>query len=77
LRLLTSHEKGDGFERLLKIIGEKPKNELYYLPKDPKQLNNVYDENRDVAVEIHRKLVKFLEIIGTKEEILRYWRKLA
>jgi len=79
LRELPSDRKTrivDGFERLLKIIGEKPKNELYYLPKDPRQLNNIYDENIDVAIEIHRKLVKFLELIGTKEEILRYWRKL-
>lgn len=38
LRDLPSNRKTkivDGFERFQKIVGEKPKNELYYLPKDP------------------------------------------
>ncbi len=66
----------DGFERLQKIVGKRPKNELYYLPDDRKQAHDVFEENMEVAKEIHAKLVAFLESIGTKEEILRYWRKL-
>ncbi len=67
----------DGFERLEKIMGERPRNELYYIPKDPNQLHNVIDENREVAVELHSKLVGFLKALGTKREILRYWSELV
>jgi arylsulfatase A-like enzyme len=66
----------DGFERLQKIMGKKPENELYYLPKDPTQLKNVLDGNKEVASELHAKLVRFLESIGTKEEVTKYWKKL-
>jgi len=66
----------DGLERLQKIVGGRPRNELYHLPKDPKQVNDVFEENIQVAREIHARLVRFLESIGTKEEILRYWRRL-
>lgn len=67
----------DGFERLQKIIGGRPKNELYYLPEDPSQKRNLIKEKMDVAKMLHTKLVEFLEDLGTKEEILRYWRKLV
>ena len=67
----------DGLGRLQKIMGEKPKNELYHLPKDPRQLHDVFREHTDVAEQLHQKLVKFLESVGTKEEILKYWRKLV
>jgi len=63
------------FENLEKMAG-KVGNELYDLSKDPMQKNNIYDERKDVAEELHSKLVKFLEEIGTKEEYLRYWRRL-
>jgi len=66
----------DGFERLQKIVGGKPRNELYYLPNDPKQAHDVFNENTEIAKGIHAKLVKFLESIGTREDVLRYWRKL-
>jgi len=66
----------DGFERLQKIIGERPRNELYHLPDDPKQVHDVFDKNVHEAKKIHAKLIRFLESIGTKEEILRYWRRL-
>ena len=67
----------DGFERLQKIMGEKPKTELYHLPEDPRQLHDVFDENRDFAEEIHGKLVGFLESLGTDERVLKYWRRLT
>jgi len=66
----------DGFERLQKIVGGRPRNELFHLPKDPHQVNDLFEENVEVAEEIQAKLLRFLEIIGTKEEILRYWRRL-
>jgi len=62
-------------ERLEKLAG-KVKNELYNLSKDPKQQNNVFDEEKDVAERLHAKLVKFLEDVGTQPEYLRYWRRL-
>jgi len=66
----------DGLERLQKLIGERPKNELYYLPKDPAQLNDICGENKEIAGEIHAGLLNLLESFGTREEILRYWRTL-
>jgi len=66
----------DGFERLQKIMGAKPTNELYKLPEDPSQLHDVIDENRDVAMEIHGKMLSYLESLGTEERILKYWRGL-
>lgn len=67
----------DGFERFQRILGGRPKNELYYIPEDPHQTKNIIDENMDIAKDIHAKLVKFLEDLGTREEILKYWRKLT
>ncbi|MBS7614790.1 sulfatase-like hydrolase/transferase, partial [Candidatus Bathyarchaeota archaeon] len=67
----------DGFERLQKILGEKPRNELYYLPKDSTQQKNVFDENKGVAGQIHEKLVKFLKALNTEEKVLRYWKKMV
>ena len=62
-------------ENLEKMVG-KVGNELYDLSKDPMQKNNIYDKRKDAAEEIHSKLVMFLEEIGTKEEYLKYWRRL-
>jgi len=62
-------------ENLEKMVG-KVGNELYDLSKDPMQKNNIYDERKDIAEELHSKLVTFLEEIGTKEEYLKYWRRL-
>ncbi|NIM46230.1 MAG: hypothetical protein GTO54_11520, partial [Nitrososphaeria archaeon] len=44
---------------------------------DPGQLHNVFDENGDIAEELHKKLVKLLESVGTTEAILKYWREIA
>ncbi|MCW4020263.1 MAG: sulfatase-like hydrolase/transferase [Candidatus Bathyarchaeota archaeon] len=63
------------FERYEKVAG-KVENELYDLSKDPKQQNNVFDEERDVTEQLHSKLVEFLEKLGTNEEYLKYWRRL-
>jgi len=63
------------FKRLEGTAG-KIVNELYYLPDDPNQKNNLYDEKKEVANKIHSKLVGFLESVGTKEEHFKYWRKL-
>jgi hypothetical protein len=66
----------DGFRRLQKIMGEPPRNELYYIPEDPNQQRNVYRENKAVAEALHGKLVAFLKSVGTKAEILKYWERL-
>ncbi len=66
----------DGLERLQKITGERPRNELYCLPKDPAQTNDVLNENRDVAEQLHVELVRLLEAMGTRKEVLNYWRRL-
>jgi len=54
----------------------KIENELYHLSKDPKQTHNVFNDQKNIAEQLHLKLVKFLETIGTKEEYLKYWKKL-
>ena len=56
-------------------LGMKLEPELYHLPTDPKQTKNVYHEKREVAQELHAKMIGFLESVGTKEEALRHWRK--
>lgn len=38
--------------------GVKP--QLYHLPSDPNELDDVYDQNRGVAADLHRKYVQFL-----------------
>ena len=64
------------FKRLEALAG-KVENELYNLSKDPKQHNNVFDKERDVADRLHLKLVELLEMSRTREEYLRYWRRLG
>jgi len=67
----------DGFERFQKIMGGIPSNELYHLSEDPSQERNIFNEKRDVAEELHAKLLEFLESLGTRNEVLKYWRKLS
>jgi len=67
----------DGLERLQKITGERPRNELYYLPKDPSQTDDILNGNRDVAEQLHAELVRLLEAVGTRKEVLKYWRRLG
>jgi len=54
--------------------GERLTPELYHLPTDPKQTKNLYDEKTEVAEELRSNMIKFLESLGTEEEILRPWR---
>ncbi|MDH5795704.1 MAG: hypothetical protein OEZ24_06310, partial [Candidatus Bathyarchaeota archaeon] len=63
------------FSRLEDLAG-KVENELYNLSEDPKQEKNVFDEERDTAEQLHSTLVEFLKKVGTKEELLRYWKRL-
>ena len=51
-------------------------NELYNISKDPQQRHDIYEEERDVARQLHAKLLRFLKEVGTKEEIIKYWEKL-
>ena len=62
-------------ERLEKITG-KIRNELYNLRKDPRQERNAFEDERDVAEQLHRKLISFLREVGTEERYLKYWAKI-
>ena len=44
--------------------------ELYYLPDDPREMNNVFDANESLAREIHERHVRWLEEAGTPDEHL-------
>ena len=44
---------------------------LYHLPSDPKQENNVIDQNRDVARELHRHLLQFMKDNDVLEDIVK------
>jgi len=50
--------------------------ELYHLPSDPKQEKNVFNDNLEVARNIHAQYVKYLEELGTPEEHLQNRREL-
>jgi arylsulfatase A-like enzyme len=63
------------FDTIEKTIGKVEK-ELFNLRKDPTWKNNVFNEEKDVAKELHSKFVEFLGKVKTKEEYLRYWTKL-
>jgi len=56
-------------------VGRKIEPELYHLPTDPTQTKNLYQEKREVARQLHSKMIQFLESIKTSEEILNLWRK--
>ena len=66
----------DGIERIQRILGEKPKNELYSLPEDALHVHDVFPENREVASDIQRRLVEFLKSLGTEQELMHYWQRL-
>jgi len=44
--------------------------ELYHLPSDPGQANNIYHERKEVARELHRCYIEFLESVGTPAEYI-------
>ncbi|MDG6940148.1 MAG: sulfatase [Nitrososphaerota archaeon] len=45
--------------------------ELYNLASDPKQQKNVYEENKDVAKDLHRRFYSMLDRLGTSESLLK------
>ncbi len=49
---------------------------LYYLPDDPQEQNDRFHENPELAQDIHRRYVSWLEAVGTPEEHLAGRRKL-
>jgi arylsulfatase A-like enzyme len=48
--------------------------ELYNLKADPTQSRDAYKENPEVAETLHSKMVRFLESIGTREDLLKGWK---
>ena len=65
----------DGISRKLKSIG-KVENELYHLPSDPEQKNNIFAERRHIAQKLYHKFFDFLEENDMPEESLRWWQSL-
>lgn len=50
--------------------------ELYHLPSDPRQEKNVFQDNLEIAKEIHHKFVSFLEEKGTESHLIEPRRRL-
>jgi len=65
----------DGIRREQHPLGEV-RSELYYIKEDPMETVNLIDERRDIAIEIHRRLLEFLKSIGTQEKYLKFWDKI-
>jgi len=49
--------------------------ELYHMPSDPKQDQNIFEDNQGVARDLHAHFVEFLESVGTDETLVapRRW----
>jgi arylsulfatase A-like enzyme len=47
---------------------------LYNLTTDSTQSHNIYEENPEVAERLHSKMIRFLESLGTREELLTAWK---
>jgi arylsulfatase A-like enzyme len=73
--LSPSTVTGDGWTLMYSIAGEPV--ELYHTDFDPQQEKNVYVGNEDVAEQLHRRLVGFLETTGTDERLLATRRSLT
>ncbi len=56
--------------------GSLDKPQLFHLPSDPHQERDLFEEKREVAEDLHRRFLRFLEKIGTPEEKfkLREWK---
>ena len=53
----------DGKVREEILPASLPDTELYYLPDDPHQQRNLFHERGEVAEDIHRRYIKFLEAV--------------
>ena len=60
----------DSIERI-PVKGKAKGEELYFLPKDPMQLKNVINENREKGKELKEKILKFLYEVKTDEKIIK------
>jgi arylsulfatase A-like enzyme len=49
------------------------KNALFNRKLDPYQKNNVFNKNKEIAKQLHKKLIEFLKNLNTPEEYLQYW----
>ena len=66
----------DGKVREEVLPASLPDTELYYLPDDPHQQRNLFHERREVAEDIHRRFIKFLEELNVPEAALELRRQL-
>ncbi|RLG97045.1 hypothetical protein DRO29_03710, partial [Candidatus Bathyarchaeota archaeon] len=55
-------------------LGRKIEPELYNLKRDPNQTRNLYEEHKDVAEDLHLKMLEFLKEMGASEEVISMWR---
>ena len=65
----------DNLMRRVRTLEKGPiQPELYHLPSDPNCNQNVLDQNREIAKELHAKYIQFLENAGVPETHLRFFR---
>lgn len=64
----------DEWTLIYSVAGEPV--ELYHTASDPKQEKNVFANNKDVADQLHRRFVRFLEGVGTDERLMATRRTL-
>lgn len=63
----------DSIER--ETIREKiKKDELYFLPDDPKQEKNLIDEKPEITKRLKGKIINFLREVKTDEKIINLWK---
>lgn len=50
--------------------------ELYHLPSDPSQTENLVHKENDLACELHKKLVGFTRDASLSDHLLKPWLEL-
>lgn len=76
----SAPDGGEGLDRavdgLAKRVGPavQTASELYHLPSDPHQAQNVIGEHPNVAKDLRARLVGFLQSVGTAPELVAPWR---
>ena len=63
----------DGLSKQIRAEDLVP-SELYHLPSDPQQQNNVIDRHPEVVADLRARFVQFLQEVGTDEALIAPWR---
>ena len=64
----------DGHPRLFRVISRSD-TELYHLPSDPKQMHNLVEEKKDVALKMRKEFVQILESLKADRDVVDPWLK--